>query len=174
MIKKREENSIFKTFKSLNENRLRLAAEESKKIGLQLSRIRESIQSVVESSEESMLAFGNVLQRINTTDVVVRNISEAMSVQQASSGTVSEYLSKMENSSAEVRKASESMTQHTRNITTIVENLSAATEKSKESVLEMERDLNNIKNGGEMLKEISNNVDDSIQRISGQIGTFTV
>ena len=150
------------------------STEESNKIGEQLSRIRESIQSVVESSEESMLAFVNVLQRINTTDVVVRNINEAMNVQQASSGTVSEYLSKMENSSAEVRKASESMTQHTKNITTIVENLSSATEKSKESVLEMERDLNNIKNGGEMLKEISNNVDDSIQRISDQIGTFTV
>lgn len=150
------------------------ASEESKKIGQQLSHIRESIQSVVESSEESMLAFGNVLERINTTDVVVRNINEAMTVQQSSSGTVSDYLSKMENSSAEVRRASESMSEHTRNITSIVENLSSATDKSKESVLEMERDLNNIKNGGEMLKDISSNVDDSIKRISGQIGTFTV
>lgn len=122
----------------------------------------------------AQLAFGNVLERINTTDVVVRNINEAMTVQQSSSGTVSDYLSKMENSSAEVRRASESMSEHTRNITSIVENLSSATDKSKESVLEMERDLNNIKNGGEMLKDISSNVDDSIKRISGQIGTFTV
>ena len=150
------------------------STEESNKIGQQLSRIRESIKSVVESSEESMLAFGNVLQLINTTDVVVRNITEAMNIQQASSGTVSEYLSKMENSSAEVRKASESMTHHTENITSIVSNLSVTTERSQESISEMERDLNNIKQGGEMLKEIAENVDGSIQRISGQIGTFTV
>ncbi|MCQ2572730.1 MAG: methyl-accepting chemotaxis protein [Treponema sp.] len=150
------------------------STEESKKIGDQLVRIRDSIQAVVGSSEASMLVFGDVLQRITETDTAVKSIREAMSIQQASSGTVSQCLSKMESSASQVQNASSAMSVHTDKIINIVQNLSDATEKSKSSVDEMTSDLNKIKNGGEMLKDISHDVDDSIQRVSGQIGTFTV
>ena len=150
------------------------STEESKKIGDQLVRIRDSIQAVVGSSEASMLVFGDVLQRITETDSAVKSIKEAMSIQQASSGTVSQCLSKMESSASQVQTASSAMSVHTDKIIDIVQNLSDATEKSKSSVDEMKADLNKIKDGGEMLKDISHDVDDSIQRVSGQIGTFTV
>ena len=150
------------------------STEESKKIGEQLVRIRESIERVVSSSEDSMIAFANVLQRITETDVVVKQINDSMSAQQASSGTVSECLSRMEDSSKKVREASSSMIEHTEHITDIVENLSSSTEKSKSSIEEMESDLQEIKNGGDMLKEITRNIDESIQRMANQIGTFTV
>ncbi|MCQ2597795.1 MAG: methyl-accepting chemotaxis protein [Treponema sp.] len=150
------------------------STEESKKIGEQLVRIRDSIQAVVGSSEASILVFGDVLKRITETDSAVKSIKEAMELQQASSGTVSECLSLMETSSSQVQKASSAMSDHTDKIINIVQNLSAVTEKSKTSVDEMKTDLNKIKEGGEMLKDISNDVDDSIQRVSSQIGTFTV
>ncbi len=150
------------------------STEESKKIGDQLVRIRDSIQSVVGSSDTSISVFRDVLQHITETGASIRSIKEAMDVQQSSSGTVSACLSRMESSSSHVQDASSTMSDYTDRIISIVETLSSVTEKSKTSVDEMKSDLNKIREGGELLKDISHDVDGSIQRVSGQIGTFSV
>lgn len=150
------------------------STEESKKIGDQLVRIRDSIQSVVGSSDTSISVFRDVLQHITETGASIRSIKEAMDEQQSSSGTVSACLSRMESSSSHVQDASSTMSDYTDRIISIVETLSSVTEKSKASVDEMKSDLNKIREGGELLKDISHDVDGSIQRVSGQIGTFSV
>ncbi|MCK9171575.1 MAG: methyl-accepting chemotaxis protein, partial [Treponema sp.] len=82
---------------------------QSRTIGEQLKKIKDSIQSVVAASNDSGSAFSSVEQKIKETDTLVKNIQNAMSEQQEGSKQIGEALRLMNDSTMEVKTASSEM-----------------------------------------------------------------
>ncbi|MFA6858016.1 MAG: methyl-accepting chemotaxis protein, partial [Treponema sp.] len=82
---------------------------QSRTIGEQLKKIKDSIQSVVTASNDSGAVFSSVEQKIKETDSLVKNIQNAMSEQQEGSKQIGEALRLMNDSTMEVKTASSEM-----------------------------------------------------------------
>jgi len=86
------------------------SSQQSKTIGTQLQKIRESINSVVAASAQSSEAFNSVVDGIKSTDEIVRRIRSAMIEQSESSQQINHTLHDINDKTLEVRSASSKMT----------------------------------------------------------------
>ncbi len=147
---------------------------QSKTIGTQLSSIKESINLVVEASQESSEAFNIVANKINETETLVHQIKAAMKEQQEGSTQITVSLQSMNNSTIEVRTASEEMSVGNKHILDEVRNLQNATLVMKSSMEEMSIGAKKINETGASLSEIAGKMKDSISQIGTQIDQFKV
>ena len=85
------------------------SAEQSNKIGEELSKIQNGIAHVVEASSESEKSFQNVSSRINSTSELITQIRGAMEEQQAGSQQILEALQAMNESTGTLRSTSEKL-----------------------------------------------------------------
>jgi methyl-accepting chemotaxis protein len=150
------------------------SSAQSKTIGTQLNKIKESINSVVTASTESSRAFNSVAEGIRNTDELVRQIKNAMEEQKEGSKQITETLHSMNDSTTEVRTASSEMSAGNKAILDEVKNLQEATGSMKDSVSEMSVGARKINETGKTLKEIADRVNTSIQNIGSQIDQFKV
>ncbi len=147
---------------------------QSKTIGSQLKKIRESITDVVDSSEQSSSAFRAVTDGIKETDSLVNQIKEAMHEQTTGSRQISKALDSMNDSTAEVRTASSEMSQGNKVILDEVQQLQEATAAMKQSMNEMEEGAAIIGETGKELTDIASRMESSIADIAGQVDRFKV
>ncbi len=147
---------------------------QSKTIGDQLSKIRESIGNVVAASDESGKALSVVADKIRDTDQLVIQIRTAMEEQTEGSRQISEALKNMNDGSVEVRNASVEMTEGNKLILDEVRRLQNATLVMKDSMAEMSAGAEKINETGATLNDVSSNLKESIYKIDQEIGQFKV
>ncbi len=156
--------------RKLSEN----SSEQSHTIGIQLDKIRSSIEAVVSASVESSDAFSSVTGKIRDTDELVRQIKGAMQEQQTGSRQIGDSLHSMNDSTLEVRTASAEMSEGNKQILSEVEKLQNATISIKESILEMSIGARRINETGVALSDIARLMNGSIEKIGSQIDQFKV
>ncbi len=150
------------------------STEQSKTIGVQLGKIRESIESVVSASAESSAAFQEVASNIKDTDELVRLIKSAMEEQTIGSKQISEALHSMNDSTQEVKSASSEMSAGNQAILQEMHNLQDATMTMKDSVTEMGIGAKRINETGAALSSVAMVMNDSIDIIGNEIDLFKV
>ncbi len=147
---------------------------QSKTIGEQLAKIKESISNVVTASDESAQALTVVADKIRDTDQLVIQIRTAMEEQTEGSRQISEALKSMNDGSIEVRNASEEMTEGNKLILNEVRLLQDATLAMKGSMEEMSQGAEKINETGAALNDVAGNLKESIYKIGREIDNFTV
>lgn len=147
---------------------------QSKTIGEQLAKIKESISNVVTASDESAQALTVVADKIRDTDQLVMQIRTAMEEQTEGSRQISEALKSMNDGSIEVRNASEEMTEGNKLILDEVRRLQDATLVMKESMSEMSQGAEKINETGAALNDVAGALKESIYKIGEEINHFTV
>lgn len=147
---------------------------QSKTIGDQLSKIKDSIGAVVSASAESSTAFLSVSAKIKETDELVRQIKAAMEEQQAGSKQITDSLHMMSDSTVEVKTASAEMSAGNAAILEEVKRLQDATSMMKDSMNEMSIGAKKINETGSELAEISGKMRESIKQIGSEIDQFKV
>ena len=150
------------------------SSEQSKTIGAQLMKIRDSIGQVSDFSTESSSAFHSVAENIQMTDELVRQISGAMSEQQEGSNQVLSALKLMSESTEAVRTASHSMTEGSSVILNEVKTLKEHTETINTNVQKMDEGVTKIYETKETLGRLSRHMNDTIAQIAEEIGPFKV
>ena len=147
---------------------------QSKTIGEQLAKIKESISNVVTASDESAQALTVVADKIRDTDQLVMQIRTAMEEQTEGSRQISEALKSMNDGSIEVRNASEEMTEGNKLILEEVRRLQDATLAMKGSMEEMSQGAEKINETGAALNDVAGSLKESIYKIGQEINNFTV
>jgi len=147
---------------------------QSKKIGAELHKIKDTISRVVSTSSQTNSAFAAVTDNINETSQILSQIRGAMDEQQVGSKQIIDALQEMNDSTFEVKNASSTMAQENALIMSEVNKLQDATAVIKGSVTEMHAGAEKINETGAGLSNISGQVTESIRQIGDEIGLFKV
>ncbi len=150
------------------------SSTQSKTIGEQLNRIQSTIETVVEATQRGVNGYANLANEIHETDVLVRQIKEAMTVQQTDSAQITESLHGMNDSSQEVQNASKEMSQDSRVIMEEIGRLQNETASMKQGMNEMSASASKINAVGNSLSEISRLMEDSISKMGMQVDQFEI
>ena len=145
---------------------------QSKTIGAQLRRIKETINVVVTSTQQGVQSYTNLANEIRGTDELVQQIKAAMTEQQEGSVQITDALRNMNDSTAEVQKASQKMTEESRVIVDEVGTLQTETEAMRRSMDEMAHGADKIGEMGASLTDISGVMEQSINEIGRQVDQF--
>ena len=156
--------------KKLSDN----SSRESNKISDQLTQIATSVSEVVTASNDSFEALKKVVQLINSTDDIVRQIRYAMEEQNTGSQQIGEALHVMNDTTTEVRSASHEMSAGNQSILDEIKNLQEATNQMKASMNKIITGADKINQAGEELSSIAPQMKSSIDDISSQIDQFKV
>ena len=147
---------------------------QSKTIGDQLNKIKDSIMQVVNASRESSEAFASVSSRIKETDELVIHIKSAMQEQNAGSKLISNALKNMNESTVEVHNASKEMSSQNEKIKKEMSVLQDMTDKMKQSMDTVSDGAQRINETGNVLGSISSQMTEAIEKIGSQIDLFKV
>ena len=147
---------------------------QSREIGEQLSKIQDSIKEIIFASDESRLAFKNVSEEIHSTDSLVQEISSAMEEQHKDSERINLSLGSMTDSTEVVLSAVNEMSEGNAAILKEIQNLQSSTTDLKQTMDQMECGAEEIRETGTALSQISEQMTDSINEISGQVDQFQV
>ena len=150
------------------------SAEQSTKIGEELTNIQSGINQVVAASSESEKSFQAVSGRIGSTGELVEQIRAAMEEQQAGSQQILEALQTMNNSTSEVRGAAEEMTRGGQLIMNDVKELQSSMENITSAVKEITDGTEYVNDSANKLKEISCALEESINNIGNDVNQFKV
>lgn len=85
------------------------SSTQSKVISGELKSISGSIKDVVSLSHDSYIAFGDIINHLDSTDIILREINGAMEEQEIASKQVFDSLSTMKEGAVQVNEKSESM-----------------------------------------------------------------
>ncbi len=150
------------------------SSAQSKRIGEQLGKIKDSIGDVVGTSSETQATFTSVADSIRSTDQLVRQIKSAMEEQNEGSKQIVDALRNMGDSTSEVKNASAEMSAGNKAILEEVRLLKEATAAMMDSVSEMSAGAERIRKTGEALDDVSSQMNGSIEQIGSEIDTFRV
>ena len=132
------------------------------------------ISDVVSVSQASRGSFTTVNSSISQTQQLVLQIQGAMEEQQEGSKQIGEALKLMNDNASEVRYASHEMSEGNRAILTEVDQLRQTTDVIHGSMDKISSSAGSIRDTGDALAEIANNVEAAVGQIGDQIDLFTV
>ena len=150
------------------------SSSQSRNIGNELKKIRESIDSVVVASGESEQTFTVMAKRISSVDSLVTEISRAMIEQQEGSKQIFEALRSMNDITAQVRTGSVEMAAGNKSILDSIQTLQDTTAVIKGSMEEINAGAEEINMTVETLTDLSHGTTSTIQRVESVIGQFKV
>ena len=150
------------------------SSEQSKTIGAQLSKIKDSIMDVSNSSADSSQAFQSVSESIHATDELVRQIKSAMDEQQEGSKQILEALRVMSDSTSEVKNASQEMAAGNQTILNEVSALQENSSKINQSVQDMDSSARQVSDTKNTLSALSAQMTSAIAEIGHEIDQFKV
>ncbi len=148
--------------------------EQSKTIGEQLKKIKDSITSVVSASQESGVALAAVSGKIRETDQLVVQIKSAMGEQRSGSEQIVSALANMKSSTGEVQQSSKDMAMRNEEIMREIKSLQDMTRSMSDNMEKVSAGAGKIGETGASLLEISKKVRESIDKIGGEIDLFKV
>lgn len=147
---------------------------QSKTIGEQLDKIRDSITNVVSSATESGKVLALVSNKIHETNQLVVQIKGAMNEQQIGSEQIVLSLKDMNESTNNVRSSSKQMEDRNEKIMNEINSLKEITVKMRDSMSNMSEGAERISAAEESLSDISHKVKDSIDKIGSEIDLFKI
>ena len=150
------------------------SAEQSNKIGEELSKIQQGIESVVIASSESEQSFQAVSTRIGLTADLIAQIRSAMEEQQAGSQQILEALQAMNDSTSEVRGAGTEMSKDGESIMKDVSNIQQSMNNIESAVAEINEGTNYVNESTKQLRNISAQLNVAIKRIKDDVDLFKV
>ena len=150
------------------------SAEQSNKIGEELSKIQNGIEHVVSASSESEKSFQSVSTRINLTSELITQIRGAMEEQQAGSQQILEALQAMNESTTKVRDAGNEMTRSGETIKGDVTELRSSMSNISSAVSDINEGTHYVNESTGNLRTISTKLRAAIQKISDDVGLFKV
>ena len=150
------------------------SAEQSGKIGEELSKIQGGIEQVVNASSESEKSFQSVSTRINLTSELITQIRGAMEEQQSGSQQILEALQAMNDSTSKVRDAGNEMTQGGDSIKGDVTELRTSMDNISTAVSDINEGTRYVNESTQNLREISTKLRDAIKKISDDVDLFKV
>ena len=150
------------------------SATQSATIGEQLNIIRDSITSVVSSSNESSEAFNVMSAKLKETDQLVLQIKSAMEEQNAGSKQITDALRNMNDSTLEVQKSSKDMSAQSSSIVGEMNTLLNSTEAMNTSMDEMMTGARQINQNSATMSDMAGHVKSAIEKIGSQIDMFKV
>ncbi len=150
------------------------SSSQSQTIGKQLSKIIESINTIVNASQSATDAFDEVSNGINSTTNLVKEITNAMLEQNEGSKQIMESLNSMNDTSNEVKSAALEMAEGNKTILAEIKNLQDATFIIKDGMESMSQGAKKINETGTSLSELSHKMYDTIKEIGSQVDKFKV
>ncbi|MBR1714371.1 MAG: cache domain-containing protein [Treponema sp.] len=148
------------------------SSEQSRSIGDQLTKIKDSIIEVVSASNEASEAFSEVAGRVRETDQLVSQIKSAMEEQNSGSKQIGTALKDMNDSTVEVQKASKEMSAKNERVLGEMRMLQESAGSMQESMDSMAAGARRINDTGGALSNISDDVRSAIVKIGNQIDRF--
>lgn len=147
---------------------------QSKTIGEQLTRIQETINSVVQVTQQGAKGYASLANEIHETSGLVSQIKNAMEDQKNGSSDITSALHDMNESAQQVQLASQEMTTGSRIIMKEVNSLQDATVSIKKEMDNMSGGAAKITETGQALSAISKLMNNAIDEIGGQVDQFEV
>ncbi len=150
------------------------ASDQSKHAGTGLKTIQNSIESMVESTRSTELAFTTVLTKVETVKNLAADINAALGKQSSGSGQVLDSLKEINSISKAVDQRTEDIQRGSSRIQHSTEHL----EKSSSSVLggihEVSQGIEEINRSVENINLLSTTNKERIETINQQISAFTI
>ncbi len=150
------------------------SAEQSRTIGAELSRIRTTIQEVVEASKDSEAAFASVNSEIDDTGHLVSQIERAMAEQREGSKQVLDALRDMNTVSAGVREKADQMKESAERARYSMQDLAETSSTILSSMDEMGAGAEQINGAAQSVSSLAEATNDNIRTMEEQIGRFVV
>jgi methyl-accepting chemotaxis protein len=150
------------------------SAAQSKTIGSELKKIRNSITTAADASGEVLATFKNLSDEIRETSGLVNQIHTAMAEQQTGSQQILASLKIMNDSTSSVRSAAQEMTAGSSVILTGVDELRNHTQKTEETMKHILSLARHINNAALSLEKVSAEIGSSIQEIGAEVDLFKV
>jgi methyl-accepting chemotaxis protein len=150
------------------------AANQSRTISNELTRVQAAINEVVGSSRTSSEAFGRLAAHIRETDGLVRSVRQAMAEQQEGSTQILLALKSMNDVTSQVRQGSGEMRSGNQTILKEVELLKGSTREITQAMERLVETTGHITSGSERVGEIACDTTGTIRRMEEVIGRFKV
>lgn len=147
---------------------------QSQHIGTQLSNIDKTILNVVDASNESGQAYNTIIQEIESTDHLVKQVSSAMLEQKEGSEQVLIALNEMNKSGSDVRDQAVVMTNESEKASSSMNELSEISSLISNSMDEMSAGATEINESANSVSEMAESTKNNIQDMENVIGKFIV
>ncbi len=147
---------------------------QSKKIANELRGISSAISEVVELQKNSQSSFGNMIDKLDSTSTIIREIDDAMSEQANASKQVFDALGDIKNQSVQVKEKSNQMNI---DIDKVLENMNMVAKISNSilrSIDEMTSDTQQISEVTKNVSEMAVSTQSAIAVMKEQLNNFEV
>jgi len=142
------------------------STDESKKIGLELKQIVETIKHIVKDSEASTNAFFEVTNRIDETGKLVHEVNNAIREQKIGASQVIDSLRTMNEHTDKVNEGSSEISHGSSVMLNEIKALQSNAGEIMARMEEMSSGIKNVNNGAQGVSELAGNTHTSIQKIS--------
>jgi methyl-accepting chemotaxis protein len=150
------------------------SAEQSRTIGAELTRIRTTIEEVVDASRDSEAAFAAVTEGIAETGELVKQIERAMSEQETGSRQILEALGSMNEVNEEVRSKASDMNEASAKAKDSIRDLAQTSATILGSMDEMGAGAEQINKAAQAVSNLAEATNENIRSMEGEIGRFRV
>ena len=147
---------------------------QTKTISAELKGITDSIQAVVSLSHASSAAFGDIVEHLSTTDMIIREINNAMDEQQTASKQIFEALGDMKNHSLEVSEKANDMSDGINNVAKDMNTVSQISSTIYGSMDEMTAGAQQIGSATQNVSDLARQTRDGIDLMSQKLSLFKV
>ena len=148
------------------------SSAQSKIISGELKSISGSIKDVVTLSHDSYTAFGEIVNRLDTTDIILREINGAMEEQEIASKQVFDSLSTMKEQSVQVNEKADDMNRGTQAVVKDMDNVLQISATILGSMDEMAAGAQEIGTATQGVSNLAVKTKDNIDIMNDQINRF--
>ena len=150
------------------------SSKQSKNIYSKLKEISSSIKEVGVLSKASQTAFGDIVNHLDSTDIIIREIDNAMTEQESSSRHIFEALSDMKNQAVEVRDNSQEVRREIAGVTGDMTKVAEISTTILGSMDEMNAGAKQISQAAQSVSDLANETNDQIHVMNDKLGRFKV
>ena len=148
------------------------SASQSRSIKAQLANISDIISQVVNTSEASVQGFVQIINKVGSTEDIVRQINNAMVEQEEASRQVLTSLRDINNTSVQVQQTSSQMASGMSSLQNSSEELGIIFSNVANSITEMNGSMGAIENTSQTIADQSQQVMDSVQQLETVLKKF--
>ncbi|MBQ0002563.1 MAG: cache domain-containing protein [Treponema sp.] len=148
------------------------SAKQSKAIKSELTQITKVIEQVVSNSSLAVKGFDTIMDKVGSTEVLVQQITHAMTEQQTASQEVLVALKHINETSSNVQAVSKKMTDGIINVDSATKNLNMIADQVAGSMDEMSAGVTQINGSAQKVFEIAIDTRENINSLKGVINKF--
>ena len=150
------------------------SSNESKKIGVELKQIVQTIDHIVRDADDSMKAFNEVSKRVSETEELVFTVNNAIHEQKTGAGQVMEALRIMNDVTTRVKNGSDEISHGNEAMIREIDLLQSSATEILTNMEEVSGGIKNINSGAQEVSGLAAATHSSIQKISATADGFEV